>query len=46
VRVLDAAREAKVLEARGEWAREHGLDEDAIHEIFRAIMKLSRRVQG
>ena len=44
--VLDAAREAKVLEARGEWAREHGLDEDAIHEIFRAIMKLSRRVQG
>ena len=43
--VLDAAREATVLDARGDWAREEGLEESAIHEIFRAIMKLARRVQ-
>jgi prephenate dehydrogenase len=44
--VLDASREARVLEARGEWAREHGLDEDAVKGVFQAIMKLSRRIQG
>lgn len=43
--VLDASREAKVLEARAAWAREHGLDESSVQEVFRAIMKLARRVQ-
>ena len=43
--VLDSGREARVLEARGEWARSQALDETSVKEVFRAIMKLSRHVQ-
>jgi len=43
--VLDPAREAAVLGARRSWASEQALDEEAVEDVFRAIMKLSRRVQ-
>jgi prephenate dehydrogenase len=43
--VLDAGREAEVVAARRAWAGELKLDEDAITEVFRAIMTMSRRAQ-
>lgn len=43
--VLDAAREAEVVAARRTWATELKLDEDAVTEVFRAIMTMSRRAQ-
>ncbi len=43
--VLDAGREAEVVAARRSWAAELKLDEDAVTEVFRAIMTMSRRVQ-
>lgn len=44
--VLDAAREAAVLEARRTWGKEQGLAGESVEEIFRAIMRASRRVQS
>jgi prephenate dehydrogenase len=43
--VLDGTREAEVLGARRAWAEELKLDTDAIADVFRAIMTMSRRVQ-
>jgi len=43
--VLDANREAEVVAARRTWAAELRLDEDAVTEVFRAIMTMSRRAQ-
>lgn len=43
--VLDAAREAEVVEARRAWAHAAKLDDEAVIDVFRAIMTLSRRAQ-
>jgi prephenate dehydrogenase len=43
--VLDGTREAEVMTARRVWAEELKLDADAVAEVFRAIMTMSRRVQ-
>jgi len=43
--VLDASRETEVVAARRAWAAELKLDEDAVTEVFRAIMTMSRRAQ-
>jgi prephenate dehydrogenase len=43
--VLDANREAEVVAARRTWATELKLDEDAVTEVFQAIMTMSRRAQ-
>ena len=43
--MVDAAREAGVVAARRAWARELKLDEDAVAEVFGAIMAMSRRAQ-
>jgi prephenate dehydrogenase len=43
--VLDATREAEIMSARRTWARDQKLDADAISEVFRAILTMSRRVQ-
>jgi prephenate dehydrogenase len=46
VTVKDPGREAAALEARRGWAQEQGLDPEAIEEIFQAVLRLSRSVQG
>jgi prephenate dehydrogenase len=43
--VLDATREAEVMGARRSWASDLKLDADAVAEIFRAILTMSRRTQ-
>lgn len=43
--VLDGTREVDLLAGRRAWAAETGLDPDGVEEIFRAILRLSRRVQ-
>ena len=43
--VLDATREAEVMDARRAWASELKLDADAISAVFRAILTMSRRAQ-
>jgi prephenate dehydrogenase len=43
--VLDAGREAEVVAARRAWAKDLKLEEDAVTEVFRAIMTMSRRAQ-
>ena len=43
--VLDPAREAAVFAARRAWAEERGLDAEGVEEIFRAVVRASRRVQ-
>ncbi len=43
--VLDATREAEVIGARRSWAQDLKLDADAISDVFRAILTMSRRVQ-
>ena len=43
--VLDGTREAEALGARRAWATELKLDTDAVAEVFRAIMTMSRRAQ-
>lgn len=44
--VLDPAREARLLEARRTWAAERDLDAAGVEEVFRSILRLSRRSQG
>lgn len=44
--VHDANREAQVITARRSWATEHQIDEDSIEDVFRAVLRFSRRVQG
>lgn len=43
--VLDPAREAALLQDRRVRAGELGLDEDLVEEIFRTLLRLSRRIQ-
>jgi len=43
--VLDANRETEVMEARKTWAGELKLDAEAVADVFRAIMTMSRRAQ-
>jgi prephenate dehydrogenase len=43
--VLDGTREAEVMGARRAWADELKLDAEAVAEVFRAIMTMSRRAQ-
>lgn len=43
---LDAARWEEAVVKRKEWAREAGLDEVLIGEIFEAIHRWSLRLQG
>jgi prephenate dehydrogenase len=43
--VLDGTREAEVMTARRVWAEELKLDADAVADVFRAIMTMSRRAQ-
>jgi prephenate dehydrogenase len=43
--VLDATREAEVMGARKAWAAEMKLDAEAVEDVFRAIMTMSRRAQ-
>ncbi len=43
--VLDPAREAALFEARRAWAKDTGLDVEGVEEIFRAIVRASRRMQ-
>lgn len=44
--IRDRAREEALLEERRAWARDRGLDGEAVAGVFDAIMHLSRRVQG
>lgn len=42
----DTAREAEVIRYAAESAREHGVPEDAVRDIFWQIIALSREVQA
>jgi len=44
--VLDSAREADVIAAREHWAKAAKVDPDAVRDVFRAIITMSRRVQN
>lgn len=44
--VLDPGREARLLEARREMAEAKGLDPEAVADLFKDILRLSRRTQG
>ncbi|MBI4912002.1 MAG: prephenate dehydrogenase/arogenate dehydrogenase family protein [Acidobacteria bacterium] len=44
--VLDPSREASLLEKRRAWAAEAGLDPAGSEEVFRSILRLSRKTQG
>lgn len=43
--VLDPARETTLLQDRRAWARELGLDENLVEEVFRTLLRVSRRAQ-
>lgn len=43
--VLDGAREAELLAARRQWAGASKLDPDAVADVFRAVLTMSRRGQ-
>jgi len=43
--VLDATREAEIIGARRTWAQDLKLDAEAISDVFRAILTMSRRAQ-
>jgi prephenate dehydrogenase len=38
----DPDREARMLEARGQWASEQGLDAEAVEDVFRTVLRLCR----
>ena len=42
----DPEREANMLAARSEWARALGLSTDDVEDVFRAVLRFSKRVQG
>lgn len=44
--VHDGAREASLLEARRAWAADAGLDGESVEDVFRAVLRFSRRIQG
>lgn len=46
VGIVDPARERSLLAERRAWAEELGLPADELEEVFRAVVRLSRRVQG
>jgi prephenate dehydrogenase len=39
----DAAREASLLKLRRQWASEQKVDADAVEDVFRAVLRFSRR---
>jgi prephenate dehydrogenase len=43
--IRDANREVALLGDRRRWAAEEGLDPAAVHDLFEAVLKLSREVQ-
>ena len=43
--VLDAARETTLLLDRRAWAQDLGLDENLVEEVFRTLLRVSRRAQ-
>jgi prephenate dehydrogenase len=43
--IVDQDREARLLAERKEWAESLGLDPEAIDEVFRSILRFSRRAQ-
>jgi len=43
--VLDAGREAELLQKRRAWAEELGLDASGVEDIFRALLRFSRKAQ-
>ena len=44
--VLDASREADLIEQRGRWAEQGGLSAEVVQAVFRQVLTMSRRVQG
>lgn len=44
--VLDPAREKSLIEKRRSWAKEMDLNEDMVEEVFRTLLRVSRRVQA
>jgi prephenate dehydrogenase len=44
--VLDGARETEMIGARRRWAKDLKADADAIEDVFRAILTMSRRAQS
>jgi prephenate dehydrogenase len=44
--VLDPAREASLLRDRRAWARDLGLDEQMVEEVFQTLLRISRRAQA
>lgn len=44
--VRDPSREQALLEQRRQWARERGLSEESVADIFSAILRFSRRLQS
>lgn len=43
--ILDPAREATLLQDRRSWAQDLGLDENLVEEVFRTLLRVSRRAQ-
>jgi prephenate dehydrogenase len=43
--VLDGAREAEIIAARRQWATQSKIDPDAVADVFRAVLTMSRRGQ-
>ncbi len=43
--VNDPKREQEILNDRKEWARQYGLDESFVVELFRLVISESRRIQ-
>lgn len=43
--VLDPAREAAVVRHAGEFARDHGLDEEDVRALFWSLIGLTRRAE-
>ncbi len=46
VGIVDPAREKALLAERRAWAEELGLPADEVEEVYRAVVRMSRRVQG
>lgn len=44
--VLDPARETRLLEDRRAWAADLGMDAQGAEDVFRAVLRLSRKTQG
>jgi chorismate mutase len=46
LRVLDPSREAAVVRRAGTLARDRGLDDEAIREVFWRLIEMARSAQG